>query len=187
MTTENSEPAALLKAWRNGDEAARDRLIDLLHGEFMTIASLLLKRERPSISLFTGDLVNEAMVRILQSDDIDVVDKNHLLALAARVMRHVLLDAARGKNRHKRKGVKVTLTESNKAPDGGGHDLLALERALVRLHAIDPVRAAIVEMRFFGGLTIEEIATVLGVAPATVKRAWEAARLWLREAIENDI
>lgn len=187
MTIYENDPASLLSAWRDGDQAAGDQLFEMLYSEFAKIASLLLKRERENISLLTGDLVNEAIVRLLQSTHVDVVDKNHLLALSARVMRHVLLDAARGKNRHKRRGINVTLTPSPEGGDVASHDLLALERALLRLNAIDPERAAIVEMRYFGGLTIEEIATVQGIAPATVKRRWNAVRLWLREAIENDI
>lgn len=178
---------ALLQAWRKGDDLARDHLFRLLHGEISTIASLLLRREREQISLFTGDLVNEAIVRLFQSATISVTDKNHLLALSARVMRHVLLDAAREKARQKKKGIHVTLTQPNDGSDKLDLDLLALERALVRLGAIDPTLGDIVELRYFGGLTVEEIADVHGMSPATVKRRWAAARLWLKEAIENDI
>ena len=185
--TEEAEHAALLKAWRSGDEAARDRLFHMLYEALLERASFLLKREFRRASLSTGDLANEAVLRLLQSDNVNVVDKSHMLALSAQVMRHVLLDAARRRNRQKRKGVNVTLTLSGDVLDGEGVDLLALERALVRLKAVDPVRAGIVEMRYFGGMSVEEIATVRNASPATVKRQWQAARLWLREAIENDI
>jgi RNA polymerase sigma factor (TIGR02999 family) len=187
VTIINNDIAMLLAAWRSGDKVARDRLFDMLYGELTTIASRLLNRERQGISLCTGDLVNEAIIRLLQSADIDVVDKNHLLALSARVMHHVLLDAARRRNRQKRKGFNVTLIQSGGSPGPLDYDLLDLERAFVRLKAIDPARAEIVEMRYFAGLTIEEIASIQDVSPATVRRRWDAARLWLKEAIENDI
>lgn len=186
MTTNEDDVAALLSAWRGGDEAARDVLFDRIYDELATIASILLRREDPNISIFTGDLVNEAIIRLLRTSEIDVVDRNHLLALSAHVMRHVLLDAARSRNRHKRNGAIVTLTQSKEHFDGAGHEMLALDRALLRLNVIDPERAAIVEMRYFAGLTIEEIASVQNVSAATVKRRWDAARLWLREAIDND-
>ena len=184
---EDIDHVALLKAWRNGDEAARERLFHLLYDELLERASLLLKHEIRRASLSTGDLVNEALVRLLQSDSVNVIDRNHMLALSAQVMRHVLLDAARRRNRQKRKGINVTLTLAGGAPDSDSVELLALERALVRLKAVDPVNAEIVEMRYFGGMSVEEIATVRNSSPATVKRKWQAARLWLREAIENDI
>lgn len=184
--TEKRDVAALLEACRQGDDGARSQLLELLYEELMSIASLLLKREERNVSLLTGDLVNEAIVRLLQSAALNVNDKNHLLALSARVMRHVLVDAAKSKGRDKRKGVNVTLTQSNIDPGAADIDVLLLERALMRLNAIDPVLAEVVEMRYFGGMTVDEIADVKGVSPATIRRAWNAAKLWLRNAMKND-
>lgn len=172
-------------AWASGDEAARNRLIELVHRELQTIAAHVLRRERGAISLITGDLVNEAVVKVLQSREVKVADRAHLLALSARVMRHVLIDAARRKSAGKRAGREVTLSTS-----AGGDvdiDMMALEGALARLSAIDPKRARIVEMRYFGGMTVEEIGVVLDISPATVKRSWAVARAWLKEAIVDDV
>lgn len=184
----DAEPLSnLIRRWRDGDDGACDRLFALLYDEFATIASALLKRERRQISIFTGDLVNEAIVRIFSAPDLEIADRAHLLALSARVMRHVLLDAARRRNRQKRKNLHITLSEKHGADASADADYELLERALIRLAAIDPKRAEIVELRYFGGLTIEDIAHVKGVSASTVKRSWEAARLWLREAMEHDI
>lgn len=180
------DSAALLEACRQGDDDARSRLLELLYDELRTIASLLLKREQGNVSLLTGDLVNEAIMRLLQTSELKVNDRNHLLALSARVMRHVLVDAAKSKGRHKRKGVHITLTQSNIEPGTVDVDVLRLEQALLRLSAIDPARAEIVEMRYFAAMTIEEIADVKDVSPATVRRMWGAARLWLKNAMKND-
>lgn len=176
-----------MRRWRNGDDDARDQLFTLLYDEFATIASALLRRERNHVSLFTGDLVNEAIVRLFNAADIEIADRTHLLALSARVMRRVLLDSARRKNRRKRRSLHVTLSEGHGVNANEGADYELLERALIRLAAVDRSRAEIVELRYFGGLTIEEIAQVKGVSASTVKRSWEAARLWLREAMENDV
>tara|TARA_R110002072_G_scaffold95652_7_gene210830 strand:+ start:244 stop:786 length:543 start_codon:yes stop_codon:yes gene_type:complete len=177
----------LLAAWRNNDLNARDKLFSLLYKDLANIASRLLKREQAHISIFTGDLVSEAVVRLLQAANLDVVDRTHLLALSARVMRHVLLDRGRHNKRFKRKGMELNIPYSNHDQDGINFNLITLEHALIRLHAIDPERADIVEMRYFGGMTVEEIATVQKISPATVKRSWTATRKWLQEVIKNDL
>ena len=189
MTNASKDADELLEAWRSGDDQARDALFELFYQELASLASYLLRGEQQQISLLTGDLVNEAMMRLLRSSELDVVDRSHLLALSARAMRRVLVDAARRRNRHKRRGLHVSLSvdqtpaEEDQALE---HDLLALERALERLARIDTSRAEVVEMRYFGGLTIEQVAAVMKVSPATVKRIWMAARLWLRNEIQND-
>lgn len=179
--------STLIRRWRDGDDGARDRLFEILYSEFATIASALLRRETNQVSLVTGDLVNEAVVRIFNASNVEIADRAHLLALSARVMRRVLLDAARRRNRQKRRSVHVTFSEEHGGDASVSADYEALERALVRLTAIDADRAEIVEMRYFAGLTIDEIAHVKGVSASTVKRSWEAARLWLKEAMEHDI
>lgn len=179
--------STLIRRWREGDDGARDRLFEILYSEFATIASALLRRETNQVSLFTSDLVNEAVVRIFNASNVEIADRAHLLALSARVMRRVLLDAARRRNRQKRRSLHVTFSEAHGGDASASADYEALERALVRLTAIDADRAEIVEMRYFAGLTIDEIAHVKGVSASTVKRSWEAARLWLKEAMEHDI
>ena len=183
---DKTHTAQLLAAWQRGDTQARDGLFEMLYDELAAIASLLLRREQQPISLVTGDLVSEAIVRLLQSDESGIVDKSHLLALSARMMRHVLLDAVRYRNRDKRKGIRVTLNEAYESPESSDIDLVALDFALTRLRAIDPKRADVAEMRYFGGMTVEEIAAVLDLSPATVKRIWSATRLWLKKALRDD-
>jgi len=180
-------PSNLIRRWRDGDDTARDRLFSVLYSEFATIASTLLRRQSGPVSLATSDLVNEAVIRIFNASELEIVDRTHLLALSARVMRQVLLDAARRRNRQKRRSLHVTLTDSHGGNLSETADHEALERALVRLTAIDPDRAEIVELRYFGGLTVEEIALLKQVSASTIKRKWEAARLWLKDALEYDI
>ncbi|MCK5749946.1 MAG: sigma-70 family RNA polymerase sigma factor [Oricola sp.] len=179
------DTAELLTAWCKGDILARERLFEILYADLSRIASGLLEREHRHVSLFTGDLVNEALSRLLQSAEIKVNDRRHLVSLCARVMRRVLVDAARGHRRQKRAGVMVTLSQADheQTPDV---DLLALERALMRLAAIDPGLAEIVELRYFAGMSVQDLAEALDVAPATINRKWAAARLWLLDAIKND-
>lgn len=176
----------LLENWRAGDDEAKEELFNAIHLELYKIASFLLRREGRPISLSTGDLVNDATLRLLQSNDISSTDKAHFLALAARVMRHVLIDAARKRHAEKRRKIAVTLTSNEIANDLYPFEFQALETALLRLKAIDPDRAEIVVMRYYGGMTSEEIGQVIGVSEATVKRSWRVARAWLRGAIETN-
>ena len=187
MTEGSNEVVEMFTAWRNGDAEAGEQLFQLLYDDLSGIASALLRREREDISLVTGDLVHETIARLLRTDDFTANDRAHFLNLCAKVMKQVLTDSARRRDRHKRKGVKVTLSSSEEDFGVVELDLLALDHAMRRLRAIDPSRADIVEMRYFGGMTLEEIASLQGVSRETVKRVWAAARLWLEEAIKNDI
>jgi len=173
---------ALLVSWRNGDVIARDKLFDLLYVELRKVSAVLLRGEG-RVSLSTGDLVNEAVMRLIKLDQIDWQDKAHFMALSARMMRRVLIDHARRKDTDKRHHKKVTLITQIVGGDSETIELLNLEQALIRLHVIDPKRADIVEMRYFGGLSLEEIAEVMDVSPSTVQRGWRASRAWLRTAI----
>lgn len=150
--------------------------------ELRQISAALLRAER-NASLATSDLVNEAVLRLIRLDRIEWNDKAHFLALAARAMRRVLVDHARAKASDKRQHEKVTLVTQ---VHGGGPekiDLDQLDKALIRLHAIDPERAEIVELRYFGGLSLEEVAEVTGTSDSTVKRNWRVARAWLADAM----
>jgi RNA polymerase sigma factor (TIGR02999 family) len=173
---------ALLTAWRGGDTTARDQLFDLVYRELRQISAALLRAER-NTSLSTGDLVNEAVLRLIKLDRIEWADKAHFLALSARAMRRALVDHARRKRTDKRQHDKVTLMTQI---HGGGVEQLELDRldkALIRLQAIDAERAEIVELRYFGGMSLEEVAEVMGMSDSTVKRHWRVARAWLADAM----
>ncbi len=176
----------MLTASRAGDEAARARLDEAVYGELSSIASILLRREGRALTMATHDLVNEAALRLLQSAEAPPVERAHFLALSARVMRNVLIDAARKRAAEKRRKITVTLNTEHGAHHDNPMELVALETALVRLKALDSERAEIVVMRYYGGMTTEDIALVLGKSESTVKRSWRAACAWLKDAMEYD-
>ena len=178
------EITQLLKAWRDGDQAARDTLFEHLYGELRLLSAALLRHEG-RISLSTGDLVNDAASRLIRLDSIDWQDKAHFMALSARMMRRVLVDHARKKDAGKREHQKVTLITHLVGGTPETLSIQKLEHALLRLQAIDPVRADIVEMRYYGGLTLDEIAAVVNMSPSTIKRNWRASKAWLLGAMEE--
>ena len=174
----------LLAEWRAGDDAARDQLVSLLHPELSQIAAAQLRREQNS-SLSTGDLINDAVLRLIRLGQISINDRAHFLALSSRLMRNILVDYARAKRTDKRDHFKVELTTRIEGEQR--HDLIALESALLRLGAFDMKLAELVEMRYFGGMTLADIAAVECVSEATAKRRWFAARAWLADALANPI
>jgi RNA polymerase sigma factor (TIGR02999 family) len=180
--TEKKQTKTLLKKWRDGDVVARDQLFDLLYIELRKVSAVLLRNEG-RVSLSTGDLVNEAVMRLIKLEQIDWQDKAHFMALSARMMRRVLIDHARQKDSNKRHHQRVTLHTQIDAAEKESIDLINLEQALNRLHAIDPKRAEIVEMRYFGGLSLKEIAEVLQMSISTVQRSWRVSRAWLRSSM----
>jgi RNA polymerase sigma factor (TIGR02999 family) len=174
----------LLSRWQDGEDFARDRLIARLHPELAQIAAARLRSERNS-SLSTGDLINDAVLRLMQSENGSINDRSHIIALASRIMRHILIDHARSKAVTKRDHIKIELCT---AIEGSQRfDLISLETALVRLGAIDRQLMELVEMRYFGGMTIGDIAQVSGLSEPTVKRRWQTARAWLTNALTNCI
>lgn len=174
----------LLARWSGGEGAARDQLIARLHPELAQIAAARLRSERGA-SLSTGDLVNEAVMRLLGAEGLTLNDRAHFLALASRLMRNILVDHARAKHAGKRRHAKVEL---HTRIDGEQRfDLIRLEAALVRLGVIDTQLMDLVEMRYFGGMTIQDMAAVTGLSEPTVKRRWQAARAWLADALANPI
>lgn len=175
----------LLHNWRGGDDMARDHLFERVYSELQIISAALLSHER-NASLSTGDLVNEAAMRLIGIEEVEWQSKAHFLALAARMMRRVLVDHARAKNRGKRQHFKVTLITQIA---GGGQDALEfdkVEKALIRLAALDQERADIVELRYYGGLSFEDTAEALGMSVSTAKRKWRSSRAWLLQAIDDD-
>ena len=175
---------SLLLAWQDGDDDARNRLVEILHPEMAAIASAILRREYRGRSVCTHDLLNDAVIRLFNTGPDNLESHSHLLALCAYIMRRVLIDQWRRSNREKRKGAHVTLSTND--PVEPDFDLIKLDEALMRLRAADEELAEIALLRYFGGMTIEEIAEARGVSASTVERGWAAARIWLREKLSNE-
>jgi RNA polymerase sigma factor (TIGR02999 family) len=175
----------LLLQWKGGDAAALDRLLPLVYSELRRIAARHLKRERPGHSLQPTALVHEAYLRLVDAANVDWHERAQFFGLAARLMRQILVDHARTRDAAKRGGgtPKVSLEEAPEPHRGPDIDLIALDEALGQLAALDPQQGRVVELRYFGGLTIEETAEVIGVSPATVKRDWTMAKAWLRREL----
>ncbi len=170
----------MLLAWGEGDEAAREALIPIVYEQLRRIARHHLRHERAEHTLQATALINEAYLRLVEQS-VSWQNRNHFFGIAARLMRQVLVDHARSRQALKRgeNPQQISLTAVNDAQEQSA-DLLALNDALETLSAVDPQRSRIVELRFFGGLTIEETAQVMGVSTPTVQRGWRAARAWLQ-------
>lgn len=174
----------LLAQWKDGAGDARNALIARLHPELLKIAGARLRQERDS-SLSTGDLINDAVLRIMRSDVVSPGGRANFVALASHIMRNILVDHARAKASSKRKHHKVEL---HTRVDGGQRvDLMALEAALIRLRALNPELSELVEMRYFGGMTTADVAAVTGHSEPTVKRRWQVARAWLMDALAHPV
>lgn len=178
--TSQDDVRALLAAWRGGDRFARDRLFEILYAELTHAAAGMLRGER-HVSLSVGDLVHETIIKLIALEKIDWQDRAHFMALTSVMMRRALVEHVRAKRRAKRDHQKVELVTN--IPDAVNADLEDINAALDQLGRIDRERAEIVEMRYFGGMEIADIAVVLNLSESTVKRRWQAARLWLYEAL----
>jgi RNA polymerase sigma-70 factor, ECF subfamily len=178
----------LLLQWGQGDETALDRLIPLVQRELHQIARRCMAGERAGHSLQATALVNEAYLRLINAKDVAWHDRAHFLAVAARVMRRILVDHARSRHYQKRGGdaPRVTLDEALVVAVEPDQDFVAIDDALKALAAIDARKSQVVEMRFFGGLTIEETAAALQISADTVKRDWKMAKLWLLRELRGD-
>ena len=181
MVIEGSDFVQLAGQWQGGDRRAGDVLFSTLEGELRKIAAAKLRSERHT-SLSTGDLVNEAVIRLSRLTVMEFHGRAHILALASRLMRRVLIDAARQRNAAKRGDAPITLC-TDVAEWRVPLDLLELDLALHELADMDPERSRIVEMRFFGGMANADIAEVLGISEPTVKRRWAATRAWLHNRL----
>lgn len=185
MAAEEAEITRLIGAWAAGDVAARERVMPLVYDELRRQAGGLLRRERAGHTLQPTALVHEALIRFLGQGPVPVECRTQFLAIVAQTMRRVLVDHARRRNADKR-GSGDTHVELNESLDGRGSDqfeVLLVHDALERLAALDPRQAQIVELRVFGGLEVSEVADVLGLSPATVKRDWTSARAWLHREL----
>jgi RNA polymerase sigma-70 factor, ECF subfamily len=177
----------LLQAWSAGDEHALQQLIPLVEAELRRLARGYMGRERRGHTLQATALVNEAFVRLVDARRMRWQDRAHFLGISARLMRRVLIDHARSRGYDKRGGGanRVTLTDALLVSPARSVDLIALDRALEGLAALDERKARVVELRFFGGLGVEESAEVLGVSTDTIKRDWRFAKLWLLRELEG--
>ena len=181
MTSSKTTVAQLVESARRGDEQALSALMPLVYEELRRLAASYMRRERPGQTLQATALVHDAYIRLMQDSKLSWQNRSHFFGIAARSMRQILVERARARQAAKRGGsrIRVTLDAGLLATEAPAIDLEALDEALTRLEALDPELARVVEVRFFGGLSIDEAAETLDVSPATVKRRWAVAKAWL--------
>jgi RNA polymerase sigma factor (TIGR02999 family) len=181
MNRPSAEVTQLLQQWSNGQEQALDRLLPQIHAELRKLAASYLRKERPSHTLQPTALVNEAFLKLVDQRAVKWQNRAHFFGIAAQAMRRILVDHARAHAAGKRGGGerRVSLDDAPAVTGAVDIDVLALDEALTRLAAIDPQQSRVVELRFFGGLTMEETAEVMQISPATVGREWRMAKAWL--------
>jgi RNA polymerase sigma factor (TIGR02999 family) len=181
MTPSSQSITQLLIEWRDGDQTALDRLIPLVHQELRRLAHHYLKRERQEHTLQTTALVNEAYLKLVDHKGMHWQNRAHFFAVAAQAMRRILVDHARTRDALKRGGglAMTSLDEAATIADTQAAELLALNDALDQLALLDVRKSRIVELRYFGGMTVEETAEVVGLSPTTVNREWQSAKTWL--------
>ena len=181
----SSEITELLRRWTAGEEAALDTLLPMVERELRRIARRSLRNHKPGQTLQTTELVNEAYLRLVDQTRTQWQNRSHFFAIAAQVMRRVLIDHARKRHRAKRGAgtYHVSLSHVTIMSNQQTHELIALDEALTRLERVDPFKSRIVELRYFGGLSLDEMAEVLNVAPATISRHWHLAKAWLKREL----
>jgi RNA polymerase sigma-70 factor, ECF subfamily len=181
------ELTAMLLSWRKGDPAALEKLLPSVYKELQRLAHRHMQNERQDHTLQTTALINEVYLRLLDCQNIDWHDRVHFFAVAAGLMRHILVDSARSRRYLKRGGgaEKISLDENRIASNTRDPDLIALDDALTALAAVDLRKSRIVELRYFAGLSVEETAEALGVAPITVMREWRLAKAWLAREMSS--
>jgi RNA polymerase sigma factor (TIGR02999 family) len=184
---EASETTELLRAWARGEPAALDQLTPRVYRELRRVAGHFMRNENAGRTIQATGLVHEAYLRLIDVTNVDWQHRAHFFAVSARIMRNILLDTARARASAKRGGnqPRVDLDEIPDVSGQGGRDLIALDDALNALAAVDPRRARVIELRFFGGLSVEETAEVLKVAPITVMRDARLARVWLKRELSG--
>jgi RNA polymerase sigma factor (TIGR02999 family) len=187
QSNSSTQVTQLLGRWRNGDRAALDSLIPLVYKELRRIAQHYLRNERPGHTLQGTALVHEAYVRMIEQDLPEWQNRAHFFAVAAQLMRQILVDHARAHRSDKRGGGACTLAldEADKDAFRVDIDIIALDDALKTLSSMDPQQGKVVELKFFGGLSVEDTAEVLGVSSSTVKRDWITARAWLHRELDR--
>ena len=185
--TSDADITALLVDWNNGDKSAIDRLLPLVERELHRLAHSYMRREDPDHTLQTTALINETYLRLIDQRKVQWQNRAHFFGIAAQIMRRILLNYARDQNRMKRGGktIHVSLSEAMVMPAEKDRELIALNDALTRLEAIDERKSKVVELRYFGGLTVPEVAEVLKVSEITVMRDWAFAKAWLSREMQN--
>jgi len=183
------EITRLLVAWGNGDRSALEQLAPLVQDELHRLAHLYMGREAPGHILQTSALVNEAYIRLIDWKNVKWQNRGHFFAVSAQMMRRILVDFARGRQYLKRGGgaLQVSLTEAASLTECDGADLVALDDALTALAQVDQRKGQVVEMRFFGGLSVKEVAEVLKVSEETVMRDWRLAKVWLLRELGREV
>jgi RNA polymerase sigma-70 factor, ECF subfamily len=179
------EITGLLQAWRRGDQSALEQLVPLVEADLHRLAHRYLAAERPGHTLQTTALVNEAYLRLIDWENVEWQNRAHFFGVAARLMRYILVGYAKRQPHRKAAAQQVSLDEALEVSPERGADLVALDDALNALAAYDPRKSQIVELRFFGGLSVEEMAEVLQVAPITVMREWNKAKAWLYDELSG--
>jgi RNA polymerase sigma factor (TIGR02999 family) len=181
MAAKPNDITQLLLKWSEGSAAALEDLIPLISPELRRLARKYMQRENPAHTLQTSALINEAYVRLISQQGVEWQNRSHFFAVASQVMRHILIDHARKHQVVKRGGglLRVSLDETAVASHERASEFVALDEALTKLALVDSRKSRIVEMRFFGGLTVDEIAEVMKLSPITIKREWRAAKAWL--------
>ena len=181
------EITQLLMNWSQGDKAALDQLVPLVYPELRRLAKRHMNREDPAHTLQTSALINEAYLKLVDQQDVEWQNRAHFFAVAAQVMRHILVDHARTRNYAKRGGgaPKLPLDEAAALTEQRAGELIALDDALRELAALDERKSQIIELRFFGGLSLEETAQVIKISPSTVQREWRAAKAWLHHTMSK--
>jgi len=185
--TSDADITELLVDWNNGDKSAMERLLPLVKRELHRLAHSYMRREDPNHTLQTTALINETYLRLVDQRRVQWQNRAHFFGIAAQIMRRILLNYARDQNRLKRGGraIHVSLSEAMVMPAEKDRELIALNDALTRLEAIDERKSKVVELRYFGGLTVEEVAEVLKVSTITVMRDWAFAKAWLSREMQN--
>src|SRR5258707_13773336 len=185
--TSDADITALLVDWNNGDKSAIERLLPLVERELHRLAHSYMRREDPDHTLQTTALINETYLRLIDQRKVQWQNRAHFFGIAAQIMRRILLNYARDQNRIKRGGraIHVSLSEALIMPAEKNRELIALNDALDMLKAIDERKSKVVELRYFGGLSVEETAEVLGVSPITIMRDWQFAKAWLAREMRN--
>ncbi len=186
MSTD-TDITALLVDWNNGDKSAMERLLPLVEKELHRLAHAYMRREDPNHTLQTTALINETYMRLVDQRKVQWQNRAHFFGIAAQIMRRILLNYARDQNRQKRggKAIHVSLSEALFTPAEKDREIIALNDALNRLEEVDERKAKVVELRFFGGLTVEEVAEVLKISTVTVLRDWAFAKAWLSREMQN--
>ena len=183
----STDVTQLLLDWNNGNKAALEQLMPAVYKELRKIAARYLRGERSGHTLQPTALVHEAYLRLIDRTQVNWQNRAHFLGTAATLMRHILVDHARARNAAKRGGgeYKISLNEALISFEPPDLDLVVLDEALEELAVLDPQQSRVIELRFFGGLSVEETAVVIGISPTTVRRDWATAKLWLRRRMDK--